>query len=506
MAETEQEQKSFQWRWLILTVAIVVSLIFLIPFIQEGGARVDTNVIVETEQAFVGAIRETTTGKGEVIEPVSQPVKTKYDGIIAQVMVQEGDQVYPGDQVVRLDEAELEEQVIQLLDELDELDEQISQADEGGSTYLLSGANGTVKAIYAQRGDRSDDLMESWGALLEISTDGLLQVELALAEGAELEDSVTVLVGGKEEEGTVAAIDEEQQRMTVTFPDQEEYALGTQVIVMEDETELGRGAVASYQPWRLTAESGIISEIEVEVGDQVHAGDALVRCVMAEQNEAYLALLDQRGELVERLFALQEFAKDPVICADFEGVIQDLDLEAGSSISADSQICRVSSVKQFYGQVSVLKEDAQRVCSGQRIELVIGDQTYEGKVLCTALSSEMMCSLEVIPVRILLEDGEGLDVGMTGGCTVILASEEEAVLVPAAAVKVQEDGTKAVEISYGDGLNRFNKVETGLEDGSYVQILKGVDEGENVVVASRVVEKKVVEFLGHEWVVEETEE
>ncbi len=487
-------------------MAIVVSLIFLIPFIQEGGARVDTNVIVETEQAFVGAIRETTTGKGEVIEPVSQPVKTKYDGIIAEVMVQEGDQVYPGDQVVRLDEAELEEQVIQLLDELDELDEQISQADEGGSTYLLSGANGTVKALYAQRGDRSDDLMESWGALLEISTDGLLQVELALAEGAELEDSVTVLVGEKEEEGTVAAIDEEQQRMTVTFPDQEEYALGTQVIVMEDETELGRGAVASYQPWRLTAESGIISEIEVEVGDQVHAGDALVRCVMAEQNEAYLALLDQRGELVERLFALQEFAKDPVICADFEGVIQDLDLEAGSSISADSQICRVSSVKQFYGQVSVLKEDAQRVCSGQRIELVIGDQTYEGKVLCTALSSEMMCSLEVIPVRILLEDGEGLDVGMTGGCTVILASEEEAVLVPAAAVKVQEDGTKAVEISYGDGLNRFNKVETGLEDGSYVQILKGVDEGENVVVASRVVEKKVVEFLGHEWVVEETEE
>ena len=48
MTEPEQKHSPLQKRWLVLTAVVVLALIFLIPFIREGGARVDTTVMVDT--------------------------------------------------------------------------------------------------------------------------------------------------------------------------------------------------------------------------------------------------------------------------------------------------------------------------------------------------------------------------------------------------------------------------------------------------------------------------
>ncbi|MBQ9165819.1 MAG: efflux RND transporter periplasmic adaptor subunit [Oscillospiraceae bacterium] len=505
MAETEEKQNPFQWRWVILLTAIMVSLIFLIPFIREGGARVDTSIIVDTEEAFVGSIQETVKGLAQVTEAKYQNVKTEYSGVVASVEVEEGQRVRKDTVLVRFDPQELEEQVEDVLDALDALDEEIAQTDDGGSAYLLAETSGLVKAVYAERGDRSDDMMETSGGLLELSTDGLLAVRIPLWEGAKPEEEVTVLIGDSEEQGTVSELDEEKQLATVTFPDRADYALGTQVTVLKGEEELGRGGLASHKPWLLTVESSIISEIEVSVGDEVSAGQVLVRCILEEQNNAYLALLEQREELVEALFELQEFAREPIIRAASEGVIRALEVKEGDELTAGWKLCQIVSANDFYAQVDILESETQGLRPGQKVVLTVDGAVNKGRLVSVSNREEEGCELPLCQVRVSLDDAEGLSVGITGTATVILVSVEKAILVPVEAVKLQEDGTKAVEISYGDGLNRFNKVETGLEDGTYVQILKGVDDGEDVVVASHVVETKIVQFLGREWVVEEDE-
>lgn len=505
MAENEQKQDRFQWRWVILLAAIMLSLIFLIPFIQEGGARVDTSVIVETEEAFVGSIQETVDGLAQVTEAKHHTVKMKRSGVVAAVEVEEGQRVKRDTVIARFDQEELAEQVDDMLDELEALDEEIAQADDSGSTYLLAEQSGLVKAVYAARGVRSDDLIGEKGGLLELSLDGLLAVELPLWEGAEPEGEVTVLIGDSREQGTVSVLDEEEQKVTVTFPDDADYELGTEVTVLDGEQELGKGAARSHQPWLLTVESSIISKVEVSVGDKVEAGDVLVRCILEEQNNAHLALLDERAELVEELFALQEFAGEPVLRAETDGVIRDLRIEEGDEFSAGQKVCRIVSADDFYAQVDILESEAEALRPGQEVVLTVEGAVNKGRLVSVSDTEEEGCELPLCQVRISLDDAEGLCVGITGTATVILARAEKAVLVPAEAVKLQEDGTKAVEISYGDGLNRFNTVETGLEDGTYVQILRGVDEGEDVVISSHVVETKVVQFLGREWVVEEDE-
>lgn len=503
MAEGQQQKGRFQWRWIILTGAIVLSLIFLIPFIQEGGARVNTSVIVETEEAFVGSIQETAEGLAQVTEAKSRWVRTNYSGLIASLEAEEGQRVKKGDVIAQLDEQELEEQVNGLLDELEALDEQIAEADDSTSAELTAGASGLVKAVYVRRGDRSDRATERSGGLLEISGDGLLQVEVPLWEGAEPGGNVTVTIDGHQEPGEVSELDREQGLIVITFSDKREYALGAEAVVSTEETELGRGPLASHDPWLLTVESSIVSEVEAEVGDRVEQGDLLMRCILEEQNNAYQALREQRDRLVRELFALQEYALDPVIRAETEGLVRDLRAEEGDTLAAGDRVCRVVSENSFYAEVRIRREEAARLRPGQEVVLSTPNAVNKGRLVSLSLPEEEEPGLSLVRVKVSLDHTEGVALGSEGSCTIILASANNAVLVPAEAVKTMEDGSKAVEISYGDGLNRFNEVQTGLEDGTYVQILKGVDEGEDVVVSSQVVKTHVVEFLGREWVIEE---
>ena len=503
MAETQQQTKHFQRRWLIIGAIMILAVIFLIPFIQEGGARVDTSVIVETEQAFVGSIRETAHGLAQVTEAKSQSVRLPYQGKLESLAVAEGDWVNEGDMIALYDVQSLEKQVNSWMDQLEDLEKTIENADDGTSGVLTSGTDGLVKAVYVQRGDRSDVAAEAYGGLLEISADGLLRVEIPLYEEAEEGQTVTVTIGEQQEEGTVALCDRENALLQITFPDSADYALGQTARISLGENQLGQGVICSNSPWLLESERCIVSQLEVTVGDWVEKGDELVYCIMAEQNQAYQALLEERKTLVDELFRLQEFLHAPMLMAERSGVIRELVLEAGDKTEAGSQLCRIASTEAFYARVSLPEEVCSRVATGQAVELTVAGRTVPGKVILTGKAEEETPGLTLCPVQIMVTEAEGLESGDTGSCVVVLEQEESAILVPKEAVLVNEDGSKSVEISYGDGLNRFNAVETGLEDGTYVQILKGVDEGENVVVASHTVAKKVYSFLGFEWTVEE---
>ncbi len=514
MTEPEQKHSPLQKRWLVLTAVVVLALIFLIPFIREGGARVDTTVMVDTETAFVGEIQETAQGRGQIDSAQSTPVRTQYAGKIATVAVEEGDVVEQGDILAVYDTDELEEQVNELLDELDELDSQIAQADKSGSSYITAEVSGLVKSISAKRGDVVTNVVERQGGLMEISTDGRLKVELALPAdtGLAVGELVAVQIGAQSEEGVVVRLEEREDQILaqITFDDSPDYALGETAQVSDEAGDsLGSGTVASNSPYLVRGDYGIISKVDVEVGDAVEEGDTLFTRIEAEYNAEYLDLLDQRMGLIDRLFDLQEFMKDPLLLADGHGIVSELQLEEGKTVEAEDKACSLISTDTFTLSVDIAETDIGRVRTGQRVQLkfdAFSDAIYWGRVEKVSSLGKQVGGLTAYAVTISLKGAEGLKVAMSADATIILASAGDALLVPVRAVQTQEDGSEAVEISYGDGLTRVCKVETGLRNEDYVQILSGVQEGEEVVVASRVVETKVFSLFNYEWVIDQDEE
>lgn len=510
MTEPGKKPRTLQKRWLVLAAIVVLALIFLIPFIREGGARVDTSVKVETETAFIGDIQETAQGRGTIESARSTGVETRYAGVIETVAVQEGDTVKPGEILAVYDLQELAEQIDGTLDQLDELDTQISRLNEEDAADVVSGVSGLVKAIYAQRGDVAADVIEASGSLMELSTDGRLRVEISLREGSELSpgDRVEVRLGEKTEEGVVERL--EEGKALITFADSPDYLLGEQAQVTGPEgNDLGSGPIGSNSPWLVQTDCGIISRVEVEVGDQVSEETPLFHGIGISFNEEYLALMEQRMERLETLFALREFEKNPLLLADDGGIVTGLTIEAGDSVESGVQVCQLVSTDSFFVHVDIAQADIGRVRVGQTVQLEFAGAegaVYEGRVEDVSTQDRQVGELTVYTVTVGLEEAEGLSVGADADATIVLDSASDALLVPIMAVRVQEDGTKTVEISCGDGLTRGSQVKTGLENGKYVQILQGVQEGEQVVVSSTVVETTVFSLFNFEWIIDQSEE
>lgn len=514
MAESDQKGSPLQKRWLVLAAIVVLALIFLIPFIQEGGARVDTNVVVETETAFLGEIQETTQGWGRILSAQHTSVRADYTGKIETVEVEEGEKVQQGDVLAIYDGDDLSDQINDLLDELDDLDTQITQVDATGYSDITAEKSGLVKSITAVRGDVVSDVMEAQGSLMEISTDGLLQVRLTLGQEISLEegDQVTVQIGEQTETGVVAQLEEQEgQRVAViTFDDHPDYALGEDVQVFgADRVALGQGQIASHAPYLVTGDNGIISKVHVEVGDTVQEGDSLFTCVEAEYNEAYLDLLDQRLSVIDQLFTLQEFSKNPVLLASRDGIVTDLTLQEGETIEAGEKACVLVSTNDFNITVDIAGKDIKQVKVGQQVQLEFDrfrGTLFWGRVTKVSNRSKPVGGLYTYAVTVSLQDADGLTAGMPTQATIILDSASNAVLVPVQAVQTKEDGSQVVEISYGDGLSKVCQVEVGLRNEDYVQILNGVNEGDQVVISSHVVETKVFSLFNFEWIIDQEEE
>lgn len=514
MTEPGQKGSPLQKRWLVLAAVVVLALIFLIPFIREGGARVDTNVVVETETAFLGDIQETTQGRGQIDSAQSAPVQAEYTGRIDTVAVEAGDVVEQGDILAVYDTDDLNDQLLGLLDELDGLDAQIAQADKSGSSSITAEVSGLVKEIYTKRGDVVTNVVNNRGGLMEISTDGRLKVTLSLPEESELTVGglVRVQLGEAAEEGVIVALEEQEGGRTaqITFDDNPVYALGEIAqVVSQEGVLLGSGEIASNSPYLVRADYGIISKVNVEVGDTVSEGDTLFTRIESEYNAEYLDLLDQRMGLINQIFALQEFMKDPLLLADGHGIVSDLALTEGETIQAGEQACRLISTDSFTLSVDVSEKDIGRVVIGQRVRLefdAFEGSVYWGRVEKVSSLGKPVGGLTTYTVTISLKGAEGLKVAMSADATIILDSAQNTVLVPIRAVQTREDGSEAVEISYGDGLTRVCSVEVGLQNEEYAQILSGVQEGDKVVVSSHVIETKVFSLFNFEWVIDQGEE
>ncbi len=511
MTESGKKRPALQKRWLVLGAIILVALIFLIPFIQGGGARVDTSVEVETETAVIGTIRETVSVSGTVLSADSEPVTARYSGVIASVEVSEGDSVEAGDVLAVYDTDELTEQIEALLERLEELDDQLAETEQGGGARLTAEAAGLVKAIYAQRGELAEDVTAAYGGLLELSTDGLLRVELTLAEDADLQagDNVTVTLGDEKIEGTVDAVDAETGVAVITFPDSATRPIGeTASITGADEVELGSGVVASNSPVLVAWESGMVSSVLVEVGDEVAEGDLLVRCVDESYDETWRALTDQRETLAAEVYRLRQFREQPELTSEFSGVVTDLTLTAGGAVEAETQVCDITSTSSFQIGLEVTRQQAEQIETGQTAELTFSSEVDEADAIYTGQVAEIVdgeADEDGCTVIVFLENAQDLQVGDVCDAVIILDEAEDAVLVPIQALSIQSDGTRSVEIAYGDGLTSVVTVEVGLTSQDQVQILWGVEEGDEVVVASRVTETTVFTFFNHEWVIDQSE-
>lgn len=177
------------------------------------------------------------------------------------------------------------------------------------------------------------------------------------------------------------------------------------------------------------------------------------------------------------------------ILAGYHGVITSVELEAGDSISTGSALVTLYDLEDVSMTVSVYESDMTDISLGSAANIsftAYPDEQFMATVTEISDASTNTSGNVYYEVTVTIDgDASGLFQGMTGEITFITQQSEEALYVSKRAIITENDKTY-VKVKEENGNITKKKVTTGFSDGTYVQITEGLVEGDIVLIESKV--------------------
>lgn len=171
--------------------------------------------------------------------------------------------------------------------------------------------------------------------------------------------------------------------------------------------------------------------------------------------------------------------------APFAGVVTAVNIVPGSQASSGSAALTLIDRSTLQVDLKLSENDAVEVVVGQPVTLSIDSLSgwaAEGEVSYIAPAAETTNDVVTYGVQVSFPDDEPrVKVGMTANVDITTATKDNVLLVPSTALLPKGSG-RVVQVPNADGTTvQEVEVRTGLTDGTYTEILGGLDEGDQVV-------------------------
>jgi multidrug efflux pump subunit AcrA (membrane-fusion protein) len=177
------------------------------------------------------------------------------------------------------------------------------------------------------------------------------------------------------------------------------------------------------------------------------------------------------------------------LTAPFDGTVLQTNAAVGDEIAANTKILTVANLSGLEVLASVDETTIRRVSTGQPAQITFDaapGQTLQGQVGEVPLQGTLQGGVMVYEVPISLVGAEKLPllVGMTANVKIAVGQAENALLVPAMALQKANGMYQVLVPNTVDpkGQPEAVPVEVGLSDGTYTQIVRGLNDGDKVVV------------------------
>ncbi len=338
IARPEKKKKHSPLLWIIPVVAVIL-LIVIVKMLSRGSSTEvsETEATVYSATAELSDISTVLPGAGTLTEETAEELTLASDVEISKWYVSNGDTVEEGDVLASVDKVSVMTAIASVQEIITELDEELLEhEDEEISDEITAGADGRVMAVYAAEDVSVIDVMYEYSALMLISLDGSLAVEIETDADISAGDAVVVaLSDGTEIDGKVESF---INGTAVILVSDEDAALDDEVsVTTEDGSAIGTGSLYIHSELKVTGFTGTISDVEVSVGDEVSSGDTLITLDDTEYTGEYDTLIAQRNELEEEIQELIKIYQDGYIYASCDGVISGLEEDSASDSESDDE-------------------------------------------------------------------------------------------------------------------------------------------------------------------------
>lgn len=218
---------------------------------------------------------------------------------------------------------------------------------------------------------------------------------------------------------------------------------------------------------RQLAPSGVVSQQELQ------------------QNEASLASADAQVVAAEgNLAGLATRLGETRLTSPLDGVVTQRRLDPGALVGpATGAVLAVARTDVLRAWVTVNERMVKGLAPGKpawvEVDAIPG-QRFSGKLVRMAPAFDPLARTLDVEIELPNRTGE-LRPGMYGRGAVVLETHPGAITVPAGAVQLS--GTrKSVFVLQGDRVSR-RAIDTGVDGGEWLEVLRGLKSGEEIVVA-----------------------
>jgi len=203
-----------------------------------------------------------------------------------------------------------------------------------------------------------------------------------------------------------------------------------------------------------------------------------------EQEETY-------ADAQEKLNEFSSHISNNAVCAKYSGVITSVDLAVGDSIDTNDTLITLYDMDEVTMTVSVAEDDVTDINIDTLANIsftAYPDDVFQGIVTEIADAVTDSSGNVTYDVTITLQgDVSGLFQGMTGTITFITKETQEVLYVSNRAII--REGTKSyVKVKDDNGTIKTQEITTGFSDGVNVEIVEGLEEGDVVLIESKVSE------------------
>ncbi len=179
------EERRKRKNWILgIVIALAALAMALLPVLLGGGQKdAEDNASILSARVTRGDIRSTISGGGTLAEETGVRITVPKGVEVTEYLVSNGEWVEKDQPVAAVDKVTVMKTIAVIQENLAYLDRQImGLATPKTTAVLVSPMAGRVKAVYVEKGDKVADVMAEHGALMVVSLDGKMAVELETEE------------------------------------------------------------------------------------------------------------------------------------------------------------------------------------------------------------------------------------------------------------------------------------------------------------------------------------
>jgi HlyD family secretion protein len=331
---------------------------------------------------------------------------------------------------------------------------------------IKSKASGIVKKLYVEAGDK----VKAGQVLAELDREEIQ---------ASVRSSEAQLLSA---EANMRAAEADQKRSEVD-------AMGVDVPMLK----------RAYERAQQMAKEGVVSQAALDDAEKNYEMAQNKQNVARAQLTVSKAKYAQASADVQRnranLQQLKEQLGYTTIIAPIDGIILSRDVEMGDAVSSilvmgssATLVMTIGDTNEVYVKGKVDESDIGKVYLGQPARIKVEsfkDKSFTGKVTKISPMGVEKDNVTTFEVRVsIINPGGELKAAMTANAEIIMEEHKNVLMVPEAAIVYDRDKKASIEVPDPKAKEGKRKmpVEIGISNGAKTELLKGLNEGEQVVL------------------------